>query len=163
MCEKVPPARARGRNAPISSLHEIRQQKLTIITHRGTGLVDEEGGLFLDSQPIVGPNQAGLFLDAIVGPDQTEGQLFLVTVGGTRPRWAFLGHLCGTGPNQTQKKVGFSWTPLWNPTTPDRTRQNQSSRARRWAFLERPCGTRPRQTRPDQTKPNQTREKVGFS
>lgn len=62
--------------------------------------MDEEGGLFLDSQPIVGPNQGGLFLDALVGPDQTEGRLFWVTVGGTRPRWAFLGHLCGTGPNQ---------------------------------------------------------------
>jgi hypothetical protein len=113
----------------------------------------KEDGLFLDSQPILGPNQAGLFLDATVGPDQTEDRLFLVTVGGTKPRWAFLGQLCGTGPTQTQKKVGFSWTPLWNrprQTRPDQTNPKQTRE--RWAFLRRPCGTRPDQTRPDRPK-----------
>ncbi len=122
----------------------------------------KEDGLFLDSQPILGPNQAGLFLDATVGPDQTEDRLFLVTVGGTKPRWAFLGQLCGTGPTQTQKKVGFSWTPLWNrprQTRPDQTNPKQTRE--RWAFLRRPCGTD--HARPDQTDPKQTREKVGFS
>jgi len=149
-------ARARGRNAPIYSLHETGQQKLTIITQCGTGLVEEEGGLFLDSQPIVGPNQAGLFLDATVGPDQTEGRLFLVTVGGTKPRWAFLGQLCGTGPNQTQKKVGFSWTPLWNrqrKTRPDQTRPDKSKAdAGEVGFSSTPSWNRPRQTRPDKPK-----------
>jgi hypothetical protein len=183
-------ARARGRNAPIYSLHETGQQKLTIITQCGTGLVEKKMGFswtaspFWDQtklgcfwtplwvqtkprigfswSPSVGPNQGGLFLDSFVGPDQPK----------RRRRWAFLGRPCGTDharPDQTRQiqsrrgRGGLFFDALVEPTTPDQTRQTQSRRGRRWAFLGRPCGTRPRQTRPDQTNPKQTREKVGFS
>ncbi|CAK9231553.1 unnamed protein product [Sphagnum troendelagicum] len=153
-----PRAHARGRNAPISSLHETGQQKLTIITRCGTGLVGpNQGGLFLDSQPIVGPNQGGLFLDALVGPDQTEGRLFLATVGGTRPKWAFLGRLCGTGPNQSQREEGGLF--LGALVEPDQIRQNQSRRGKRKVgFSSTPLWN---QTTPDRTRPDQTKSKLG--
>jgi hypothetical protein len=138
LCEKVPPARARGRNAPIFSLHETGQQKLTIIRHCGTGLVEEEGGLFLDSQPIVGPN----------------------------PRWAFLGRHCGSRPNGgsaflghswwDQTKVGFSWTALWN-----RTKPNAEEAGLFLDALVEPDHNRPEKTRRDKTKADE--EKVGFA
>jgi hypothetical protein len=158
-------ARERGRNAPISSLHETGQQKLTIITRCGTGLVEERKvGFSWTASPLwdqtkVGPNQGGLFLDAIVGPDQTEGRVFLVTVSGTRPRWAFLGQLCGTRPRWaflgqlcgTRPRWAFLGRPCG--TGPDQTKTKPDAGEGRWAFLGRPCGTRPRRTGPDQTRP----------
>jgi hypothetical protein len=129
----------------------------------------KKGGLFLDSQPIVGPNQ-----------------------GGTKPRWAFLGRHCGSRPNRgsaflghrqwdqtkvgfswtalwdqtkvgfswtalwDQTKVGFSWAPLWDRTRPDK---NQTRRGRRKVgFSWTPLWN---QTMPDRTGPDQTKSKLG--
>jgi len=76
----------------------------------------------------------GLFFDALAEPDHA------------RPDQ--------TRQNQSRRgrKVGFSWTPLWNQTTPDQTRPDKpkADAGGRWAFLGRPCGTRPDQARPDQ-------------
>jgi hypothetical protein len=110
---------------------------------------EDKVGFSWTASPFVGPNQGGLFLDAIVGPDR----LFLVTVSGTRPRWAFLGQLCGTGPDQgglfldsfvgpDQTKVGFSWTALWDRTKP----VAEEGGLFLGALVE------PDQTRPDKTK-----------
>jgi hypothetical protein len=169
LCEKVPPARARWRNAPISSLHETGQQK----AHNNCTLWDRTSGrrrwAFLGQPAHCGTKPRWAFL---AQPAHC----------GTKPRWAFLAQPahcgsrpnresaflaqpahCGSRPNREsaflghrrwdQTKVGFSWTPLWDRTKPIAEEGG--------LFLD--ALVEPDDARPDQTKPKQTREKVGFS
>ncbi len=129
LCEKVPPARARGRNAPIS----LSSRNWTRKAHNNYTLWDRTSG-----------RRRWAFL----------GQ---PAHCGTKPRWAFLGRHCGSRPNRgsaflghrrwDQTKVGFSWTPLWDRTQTKRRR-------RRWAFLGFSWTPLWNPTTPDQTTQN---------